>query len=203
MSGESPPDTPSADGPRPAGEDADAARAALAEALRRVADGDRSALKLVYDRTAPKLYGICLRILTDRGDAEEALQDAFLKIWRNAGSFDPKRASPITWLATVTRNRAVDRFRARRPVNTRPIDAASEIAATDAPADAVIERDQEVAELIACLKQLEEKDEALIRAAFLQGSTYSELAERGGIPLGTVKSRVRRALAKLRGCLTP
>lgn len=202
MSGEPPP-TSLPDGPLPRTGDADAERAALADALRRVGEGDRDALKLVYDRTAPKLYGICLRILSDRGDAEEALQDAFLKIWRNAGSFDPKRASPITWLATVTRNRAVDRFRARRPLNTRPIDAASEVAGMDPPADSVIERDQEVAELIACLKQLEQKDEALIRAAFLQGSTYSELAERGGIPLGTVKSRIRRALAKLRGCLTP
>ena len=87
-------------------------RAALVAALRRVAEGDRTALQDVYRRTSAKLFGVCLRIFDSREEAEDVLQDVFIMIWQKANQFDPSRASPITWLVTMTRNRAIDRLRA-------------------------------------------------------------------------------------------
>jgi len=93
------------------GMDADARRKQLSAALYRVARGDRPALRLVYDMTAAKLFGVCLRILNDRSEAEDVLQDVYLTVWRKAASFDEARASPITWLVAIARNRAIDRLR--------------------------------------------------------------------------------------------
>src|SRR5215468_5316813 len=101
--------------PAPAGAldrmDADATRSQLAAALIRVAGGDRAALRMVYQDTSAKLFGVCLRILRDRSEAEDVLQEVFVTIWRKATSFDPGRASPITWLVAIARNRAIDRLR--------------------------------------------------------------------------------------------
>src|ERR1700704_849135 len=92
--------------------DADVARSQLAAALVRVAGGDRAALRIVYQDTSAKLYGVCLRILKDRAEAEDVLQEVYVTVWRKAGSFDPGRASPITWLVAIARNRSIDRLRA-------------------------------------------------------------------------------------------
>ena len=178
------------------------ARDRLSQALARVASGDRAALREVYSATSAKLFGVCLRILPEREEAEDVLQEAYLTVWRKAGSFDPGRASPITWLVTLTRNRALDRLRARRPIASEPIDLASGVADGSLPADSLIEADQEAARLAACMGELAPNEGALIRAAFYQGSSYAELATRVSEPLGTVKSRIRRALLKLRGCLS-
>lgn len=86
-------------------------RTQLAAALRRVAEGDRAALRLVYDETAAKLFGVCLRILNDRSEAEDVLQDVYITVWQKARAFDEARASPITWLVAIARNRAIDRLR--------------------------------------------------------------------------------------------
>src|SRR5436853_6134073 len=91
--------------------DADATRSQLVAALVRVAGGDRAALRIVYQDTSAKLFGVCLRILKDRGEAEDVLQDVYVTVWRKAGSFDPARASPITWLVAIARNRSIDRLR--------------------------------------------------------------------------------------------
>ncbi|HZW46411.1 MAG TPA: sigma-70 family RNA polymerase sigma factor, partial [Microvirga sp.] len=88
------------------------ARSRLSDALARAGRGSQSALAEIYEATSAKLFGICLRILGDRGEAEDALQDIYLNVWRRAGSFDAERASPITWLATLARNRSIDRLRA-------------------------------------------------------------------------------------------
>src|SRR5215510_14602187 len=92
--------------------DVAATRSQLAAALVRVASGDRAALRLVYQDTSAKLFGVCLRILNDRSEAEDVLQDVYVTVWRKAASFDPARASPITWLVAIARNRAIDRLRA-------------------------------------------------------------------------------------------
>jgi len=181
---------------------ANEARERLATALERVAKGDRAALRDVYTSTSSKLFGVCLRILPDRQEAEDVLQEAYLTVWRKAGSFDRKRASPITWLVTLTRNRAVDRLRAKRPIASEPIELASEVADDSPAADRLIEADQDAARLAACMGELAPNEGALIRAAFFQGSSYPELAARVAEPLGTIKSRIRRALMKLRGCLS-
>ena len=180
----------------------DDARERLAKALARVARGDRAALGDIYSATSAKLFGVCLRILPDREEAEDVLQEAYLTVWRKAAAFDPSRGSPITWLVTLTRNRALDRLRSRRPIPSEPIDLVDHVADEALPADSLIERDQESARLAACLGELPSADGTLIRAAFYQGSSYPELAARAALPLGTVKSRIRRALLKLKGCLS-
>jgi RNA polymerase sigma factor (sigma-70 family) len=177
-------------------------RERLVAALHSVAAGDRSALAEIYSATSAKLFGVCLRILSDRSEAEDALQDAYLTVWRNAGRFDAALASPITWLVTLTRNRALDRLRGRRPFRLEPLELGSEVPDPADGADLRVAQDQESARLGACLGTLERSDTVLIRAAFFEGSSYSELAARAALPLGTVKSRIRRALLKLRECLS-
>jgi RNA polymerase sigma factor (sigma-70 family) len=184
--------------------DADATRKELAAALVRVAAGDRAALRNVYQDTSAKLFGVCLRILKDRSEAEDVLQDVYVTVWRKAAAFDPGRASPITWLVAIAHNRAIDRLRAsalgRR---MEPIEAAD---AVSDPAPAAVERielAQQHQRLARCLEELEARHASAIRAAFLEGATYEELAASMRVPLGTMKSWIRRGLLKLRACLEP
>jgi RNA polymerase sigma-70 factor, ECF subfamily len=174
----------------------------LAAALIQTGAGDRSAFEEVYRRTSAKLFGVCLRIFPERQDAEEALQDAYLTIWSKASSFDSSRASPITWLVALTRNRAIDRLRARRNQGFAPLEDADEFADPKPLADEVMLEVESDRRLDYCINLLESRDSEFVRTAFLKGATYAELAERDGVPLGTVKSRVRRALLKLRECMT-
>lgn len=168
----------------------------------RLAGGEREALREIYDATQAKLFGICLRILGDRKEAEDALQDVYLTLWRRADRFDPARASPISWLATFARNRAVDRLRAGKVQRGAvPVDEALEIADEAPRVDALLEDAERGARIRHCLGTLEEPTRSSIRTAFFEGRTYAELAETSGEPLGTIKSRIRRGLAKLKACM--
>jgi RNA polymerase sigma-70 factor, ECF subfamily len=178
-----------------------ARRARLADALLRTGRGDRSAFETLYRATSAKLFGVCLRIFPDRAEAEEALQDAYLTIWNKAASFEAGRASPISWLVAVTRNRAIDRLRARGRAGLAPLDEAAEVADPAPLADAQLLSGDEDRSLNRCIDGLEARDAHFIRSAFLGGATYADLATREGQPLGTVKSRIRRALIKLRACM--
>jgi RNA polymerase sigma factor (sigma-70 family) len=176
-------------------------RAALSRALARVALQDRDALQEVYRRTSRKLFGICLRILDDRTAAEDAMQEVYLTIWRRADSFDPARGNPISWLAALTRNRAIDLLRRSGRRETAPIELAENVA-DDAPgAEAILLQRGDDARITHCIETLAKSDAVMIRTAFFEGVTYAELAGRAALPLGTIKSRIRRALFKLRGCL--
>jgi RNA polymerase sigma-70 factor (ECF subfamily) len=166
-----------------------------------VAGGDRAALRLVYDETAAKLFGVCLRILNDRFEAEDVLQEVYLNVWRKAASFDEARASPITWLVAIARNRAIDRVRSGAVGRLGAPLEASGVSDPAPIATETIEAAQENRRLYACLEELEMRQQAAIRAAFIDGLTYEELAERSDVPLGTMKSWIRRGLAKLRTCL--
>lgn len=182
--------------------DIDAARRAkLTDALIRTGQGDRSAFEAVYKATSAKLFGVCLRIFPDRTEAEEALQEAYLTIWNRAASFEAGRASPISWLVTVTRNRAIDRLRSRGKAGFTSLDDAAEIADPTPRADVQMLADSEDRVLNGCIESLEQRDAHFIRSAFIGGATYADLATREGEPLGTVKSRIRRALIKLRLCM--
>jgi len=177
-------------------------RAHLAERLRAVAGGDQGALREVYALTGAKLLGICIRILSDRDEAEDVLQDVFIAVWNRADRFDETRASPITWLAAIARNRAIDRLRQRgaRP-GALPIEAADAVEDEAPDAHVLLERGEEGARLQRCLGELDERSRTLITAAFLGGRTYDDLARSRLMPLGTVKSIVRRGLQRLKGCL--
>ncbi len=176
-------------------------RAELAELLRRVGTGDRAAFESLYRRTAAKLLGVASRICWERTQAEEAVQETYITIWRRAASFDPERGSAMAWLQTVARNQAVDQLRRQRAPAPFVLDAAAEVADPAPLASATLERQGEEARLLRCMEELTAGDARLIRAGFLEGSSYGELATRTGAPLGTIKSRIRRALIKLRACL--
>jgi RNA polymerase sigma-70 factor, ECF subfamily len=182
--------------------DADTRRRQLAAAINRVAAGDQAALRLVYSETSAKLFGVCLRILGERSEAEDVLQEVYLTVWRKAASFEESVASPITWLVAIARNRTIDRLRASGASRaTLPIEAAADVPDASLSAVERLEVDEDQARLRDCLHELEERQSAAIRAAFLDGFTYDELAERARVPLGTMKSWIRRGLLKLRACL--
>jgi len=172
----------------------------LAALIGAVAAGDRAAFRAVYERTSAKLYGICLRLLGSEAEAEDVLQEAYVTVWRNARRFDSAKASAITWLAVIARNKAIDRLRRRRPV-ADGLEAAAEVPDEGPLATAVIEQKDDARRLAHCLDELDERARAMIRAAFLDGASYPELAEREGVPLGTMKSWIRRGLTRLKGCL--
>ncbi len=178
-----------------------AARAVLTEALINVGHEDRAAFAEVYRLTAAKLYGICLRICGDKEAAQDVLHEVYLIAWRRAGSYQPGLSSPITWLSTIARNRAVDwhRAKARRPA--APLAEADMVLADIPAADDMMVRDELITRLTECLAALETKQRDAIRTAFYDGLSYPELAERRDVPLGTMKSWIRRGLMQLRGCL--
>lgn len=182
------------------GPSAAAARDELRGLLGQVVARDSAALKELYERTSAKLYGICLRLLRDEAEAQDVLQEVYVTVWNKAISYDPARASAITWLATLARNRSIDRLRRRR-APTDGLENALEIADERPSSLDVLEQAEDALRLQRCLEQLEEKARSAIRAAFFDGATYPELAKREGIPLPTVKSWVRRGLIRLRGCL--
>ena len=173
----------------------------LAETLGAVARGDGAAMADLYDRTSAKLFGICLRLLGSRAEAEEALQETYVTVWRKAATFDAAKASAITWLAVLARNKSIDRLRRRRPGTTAGLDEAADIPDSGASALDLLEDAQERERLSDCLEELEDRAGQAIRAAFLDGASYSDLAAREGVPLGTMKSWIRRGLLRLRGCL--
>jgi RNA polymerase sigma-70 factor (ECF subfamily) len=177
-------------------------RARLVRALARAGEGREDSLREIYELTSAKLYGICLRILGDAQEAEDALQEVYVSVWRRASSFDAGRASPITWLATLARNRAIDRLRSiRRAAPTEPPEAAAQVPDPGPSALIGLEATEDRARLTGCIGELEARSADAIRSAFFGGFTYAELAEKAGVPLGTMKSIVRRALMKLKDCL--
>jgi RNA polymerase sigma-70 factor (ECF subfamily) len=184
--------------------DFDANRKLIASALARVSSGDRAALQTVYRLASAKLFGVALRILGERSEAEDVLQDVFLTVWRKAGDFDAGRASPMTWLIAITRNRAIDRLRATKAGrHMGPIDDANEVADTAPMADSTLISAQDNARLHDCLDTLANDERAALRSAFFDGNTYEDLAVRTNVPLATMKSRIRRAMIKLKSCLEP
>lgn len=175
---------------------------ALAEAIAAIAHGDRVAFERLYRATSSKLFGVCLRVLPDRTEAEDVLQEVYATVWRKAVQFDRSRASAVTWLAMIARNKAIDRVRAN-PSSERnaPIEWADDVADPAPSPLNVTERATDNARLDTCMQQLDGRRRELIRTAFFDGATYEELAARLGSPLGSVKSWIRRGLQQLRACL--
>lgn len=177
------------------------ARARLVEVLVRTGHEDRSAFRDLYALTSAKLFGICYRICGERQAAEDVLHDVYLTIWKRAGAYEPHRASPITWLATIARNRAIDWRRAQSVRRSTPIEDAPPLLDEAPLVSETMVADETAHQLHGCLEGLEVRQRAAIRTAFFDGVTYAELAEREAVPLGTMKSWVRRGLAKLKECL--
>jgi RNA polymerase sigma-70 factor, ECF subfamily len=173
----------------------------LAEALKRTANGDKAAFESVYVATSAKLFGVIVRILERRDLAEEALQDTYVRVWRRAAEFDPAIASPITWLVTIARNRALDE--AKR-TTARSLDDCPEILEIPSGDDPLAnhERNDQGRRLAACLDGLEPERRRFVLLAYYYGMTREEIALASGRPAATVKTWLRRSLVQLKGCLS-
>lgn len=184
----------------------DARRLQLEEMIARVALGDREAFDALYDATSSKLHAVCLSVLKDRPEAEETLQDVYIKVWQNASRYASNGLSPMTWLITIARNRAIDRLRARRARPTDPAhvldDVSDRIASDDPGPETVTIRAQERRMLDECLALLADQQAGAVRAVYLEGATYADLAAREGKPINTVRSWLRRSLLRLKDCVS-
>lgn len=186
---------------------------ALAAALSRAALGDRAAFATVYRLASAHLFGVILRIQSDRTLAEDLLQDTFVNIWRAAGSFDAARAQPLTWLTSIARHRAIDSLRRTqtepRTVSHVRLDAAGEDEVDlfdDLPSDGpgpldLLQQAADARSLGRCIGQLSGEQQQALALAFYQGHSHAEVAEHLSQPLGTVKSWLRRGLMALKDCL--
>jgi RNA polymerase sigma-70 factor (ECF subfamily) len=176
-------------------------RRLLAADLAAIAAGSDEALRRFFNLTSAKVFGLLLRMLRDHAAAEDVLQEVYFTVWRRAASFDPSRASPITWVVTIARNRAIDRLRSvSQTARVVPIDGI-DIADASEPPGGALEATDRHSNVQACLATLDEPSQTAIRGAFFEGLTYEHLAARHQVPLGTMKSRIRRGLIRLRKCL--
>ncbi len=173
----------------------------IAELIARCALRDRTAFRLLYERTSAKLFGVVLRILKDRSEAEEAIQEVFVKVWQRADRYVAGGYSPISWLVAVARNHALDILRARRPA-ADDIDVALEIPDAGPDPEQAAENSDERGRIDHCLGQLEGEKAEAVRGAYLDGYSYDELAERFDVPLNTMRTWLRRSLIKLKECLS-
>lgn len=174
--------------------------------MARIEARDADALAELYDRYAGRLLGLSRRILGEGGEAEEVLQEVFLFAWRAAPSFDPARGNVLTWLMIATRSRSIDRLRARRPASrpeTRSLEEVTEPPAglDDVEADSVGRQWESLCR--AAVGELPPDQRRVCELAYFEGLTHQEIAERTSTPLGTVKTRVRLGLMKLRERLRP
>lgn len=182
--------------PDPAGPDA------LNGLLARVALGDRQAFSSLYQASSAKLFGFALRILGQQDLAEEAVQDAFIKIWQNAGTFRPELASARTWMAAIVRNRALDLLRAAAPEQRLGEDQSfDEWAAPDLGPLEQAAASSESRALMRCLGHLQPLQRQAIALSYFHGLAHEELAKRLTQPLGTIKTWIRRGLMQLKSCL--
>lgn len=188
------------DSDRPIGESDNRRREELNQLLLGAGAGDQSAFSTLYRRTSAKLFGVCLTILRDRGEAEEVLQEVYVTVWHRAATFDPALASAITWLGAIARNRAIDRLRRHREVQADESTLEEAVDERPSPATAA-EASEERRRLEHCLEILPATQGSVVREAFFAGATYAELAERLRVPLGTLKSWIRRSLLQLKACL--
>jgi RNA polymerase sigma-70 factor, ECF subfamily len=172
----------------------------LTDLISRTALGDRAAFRALYDRTNAKLFGVCLRIFREQQEAENALQEIYIKVWQRADRFAQGQASPMTWLITVARNHCIDIVRARK-IATDPMDAAAKVAdPAPGPERDAINRDER-SRIGDCMAEIEPDRARAVQDAYIEGYSYAELAERHGVPINTMRTWLRRSLIKLKECL--
>ncbi len=173
----------------------------LNHALRGCARGDRTALRVIYDSEAPRMIGVAMRLLRRRALAEEAVHDTFLQVWNKADSFDPARGEARSWIYAILRNRALNILRGETRTDLvddfEPMGLVSE----EENAEAVMMRLSDTGSLKRCLERLEPARRQAITLAYIHGLSHGELAGRLGVPLGTIKSWIRRSLVSLRECM--
>ncbi len=176
----------------------------LETCVRQIANGAQQGLAALYDRTSSLVYSVALQILRDPADAEEVTLDVYLQVWRSAAKFDPARASVSTWLVMLARSRAVDRLRSGMTRKSREsaLEGVADPASGEAAPDQQTILKLEQRRVRAAMATLEPEQRRTIELAFFGGLTHSELAKKLGQPLGTVKTRIRLGLMKLRQALS-
>jgi RNA polymerase sigma-70 factor, ECF subfamily len=177
------------------------ARDDLSDLIARVGLQDRRAFRALYQATSAKLFGVALRVLKNRADAEDVLQETYVKIWHNAAKYSVSGYSPITWLVAIARNQAIDRLRMRKP-DALELGEAEDVADQSATPEQHALAGGEQARLQACLDKLSPGRAEAVRAAYMEGYSYQELADRLNQPLNTVRTWLRRSLLSLRDCLS-
>ena len=176
----------------------------LRDLLSGCALNDRQAFSQLYELTSAKLYGVILRILNRSEWAEDCLQEAYVKVWNRSDSYRPHLASPMTWMATIARNQALDLLRRRhREVRVPEVEAFSEEVDQDLLPQDKLQLTDEGQRLNHCLEQLKSQQRQIIALAYFKGLTHEELAVQTGTPLGTIKTWIRRGLEQLKRCLEP
>ncbi len=173
----------------------------IVELLRHVADGDRTAFASLYTATSAKLYGIILRILKRRDISDEILQDVYLKIWQMAGDYDLAKGSPITWMATIARNRAIDEVRRAKPVSIEDTPEALDYASPEPDAFTTLQTKQDMQRLLICIEALGAERRDMVMLAYFHGASREALAEKFSKPVATVKTWLHRAIAQLKDCV--
>lgn len=182
-----------------------AEREQLAAWLAATADGDEQAFERLYAATSSQLYALLLRILRNPERAQDALQDAYIRVWKKADSYSPERGAPLTWLLSIARYRALDLLRRKRPEVAMPEepDMLATLLEDQQSLSPLAENEnqQSLDAVRTCLKTLQAQQRDSVLLAYYEGLTHQELAERMDAPLGTVKSWIRRGLMRLRECL--
>lgn len=168
--------------------------------IARVALADRRAFDRLYTLTSGRLFAVALRMMKNNAEAEDVLQDAYVRIWQRAASFRPGEGRAMAWLTTITRNIAIDRMRAR-VVPIAPMDMAQDIPDDKPTPETALAQSEHRARINACLEQLEAQRAEAVRAAYLEGWSYQELADGFDTPLNTIRTWLRRSLMRLRACL--
>jgi RNA polymerase sigma-70 factor (ECF subfamily) len=173
-----------------------ALEAQLSAAIVRCAGGDRSALRVIYDLEAPRMIGVAMRMLRRRDLAEEAVHDAFMRVWNGARTFDPARGVARAWLYTIVRNRALTILR-----DEHRFESDNDADAPAAEPESAIAQLPESSALRRCLEQLDAQKRTAVVLAYVHGLSHGELAGKLGVPLGTAKSWTRRGLISLQECM--
>ena len=176
-------------------------RASLDEALRRCAAGDKAALRAIYDLEAPRMLGVAIRLLRRRALAEEAVHDTFVQVWQRASTFDASRGDARSWLYAVLRNRAINVLRGETRTDLVEDFEPMGLVSDDESPEALTLRLSDAGALKRCLERLEPTRKQAILLAYVHGLSHGELAGRLGVPLGTMKSWIRRSLLALRECM--
>ncbi len=187
------------------GPDLDFRNQELAGLIAKTARGDEEALGALYDYTSPQLYGLALRVLDDPAAAEEVVLDVYMQVWKQASKFDSSRGKAIVWLAVLTRSRAIDRLRSGQTERSRreSLDIVKEERDPSADPEVSVARKEQRDFVQRALASLAPEQREVIELAYYGGLSHSEIASKIGEPLGTVKTRVRLGMMKLRNFLGP
>jgi RNA polymerase sigma-70 factor (ECF subfamily) len=162
-----------------------------------IRSGDQAAMTALYDRFSSIVYAVALRVLQDTGAAEDVLQDIFMQLWRNPGAFDSTRGNMAAWLAVIARNRAIDALRKRRPQE----DIHDVIVSVESDFASDADRSRTMEKVRGALQSMPSQQRSALEMAYFEGLTHTEIAEKTGDPLGTVKTRIRAGLLSLRKVL--